>query len=178
METKVILISGKAGSGKDTFATFLDTMLTSTGKRVQILHFADILKFFCKEYYGWDGQKDEKGRGILINVGTHLARANNPDIWVNILIEYYKAFHTEYDVFLIPDCRFPNEIERWQELQVPMASVRMLRDIQITSDETAADISETALDDWLFDYFIENNGTLDALKCAAEAVAFDIENLY
>ena len=41
---KVILITGKAGSGKDTTAVLLKEMLECQGKKVEILHFADELK--------------------------------------------------------------------------------------------------------------------------------------
>ena len=58
---KVICISGKAQHGKDTTAAILKELLEADGKSVKIAHFADLLKFICKTYFDWDGQKDERG---------------------------------------------------------------------------------------------------------------------
>jgi len=46
---KVITFSGKAQHGKDTTAKYVKETLQSCGKRVVILHFADYLKYVCKE---------------------------------------------------------------------------------------------------------------------------------
>ena len=63
---KVILISGKAQNGKDTVAGSLHKALVNDGKRVLVTHYADLLKYICRNYFGWDGNKDEKGRQIAL----------------------------------------------------------------------------------------------------------------
>ena len=108
---KIITFSGKAQHGKDTTAKYMKEFFESLGKKVVILHFADYLKYVCKEYFHWNGIKDEIGRTILQKVGTDLARKNYPDIWVNVVSNFILAFQTEFDYFLVPDCRFPNEID-------------------------------------------------------------------
>ena len=45
MSKKVILISGKARSGKDTLAKVLGDYLKEQGKDVLITHYADSLKY-------------------------------------------------------------------------------------------------------------------------------------
>ena len=52
---KIILIGNKARMGKDTFANMLKEELN---ERAVIIHFADALKFVCKSYYGWNGEKN------------------------------------------------------------------------------------------------------------------------
>ena len=64
-QTRVITISGKARSGKDTTALLLKEALEKKGYRVLITHYADLLKFVCKEYFGWNGEKDEEGRTLI-----------------------------------------------------------------------------------------------------------------
>ena len=61
MSKKVILISGKARSGKDTLAKVLGDYLKEQGKDVLITHYADSLKYICETVFKWDGKKDEKG---------------------------------------------------------------------------------------------------------------------
>lgn len=44
---KIIAISGKAQHGKDTTAEFLKSELETHGYKVQIAHYADLLKYIC-----------------------------------------------------------------------------------------------------------------------------------
>ena len=85
---RIIAFSGQAQHGKDTTAKYMKQTFESIGKRVVILHFADYLKYVCKEYFNWDGVKNEVGRTILQKVGTDLARNNYPDIWVNVVSNF------------------------------------------------------------------------------------------
>jgi energy-coupling factor transporter ATP-binding protein EcfA2 len=109
---QIILIAGKAGSGKDTFANCLKQYLQQEeNKKVLIIHFADYIKFICKEYFGWNGEKDEYGRTLLQQTGTENGRHRNDNMWCKIIIEFLKAFGQDYDYILIPDTRFTDEIE-------------------------------------------------------------------
>lgn len=62
---KVITISGKAQNGKDTTAGLLKAALEADGYKVLITHYADLLKYICKQFFGWDGQKDDAGRHMI-----------------------------------------------------------------------------------------------------------------
>ena len=64
-KVKVITISGYAQAGKDLSAQLIKEKMALRGKKVLILHYGDYLKFIAKEYFGWDGKKDEKGRTLL-----------------------------------------------------------------------------------------------------------------
>ena len=163
---KVITFSGKAQHGKDTTAKYVKEVLEFYGKRVVILHFADYLKYVCKEYFNWNGIKDEEGRNILQRVGTDLARKNNPNIWVNVIKEFILAFETEFDYFLIPDCRFPNEIDLLKEEYYPVISITIRRD-RFNNGLTELQKlhpSETALDEYQFDINVINHEGLDHVK--------------
>ena len=89
---KVVPISGKAGHGKDTLAQFLRTHLEIYGKRVLVCHYGDLLKYICAMFFGWDGQKDEKGRTMLQHVGTEVIRKQKPDFWVGFIAEILSMF--------------------------------------------------------------------------------------
>ena len=108
---KIVTISGLAQHGKDTTASIIKYRFESEGKKVLVIHYADYLKFIAEKYYGWDGSKDAKGRELLQQLGTNKARKRSPDIWVNVVMEFVKAFGEDFNYVLIPDTRFPNEIE-------------------------------------------------------------------
>ena len=82
---KIITISAKAGGGKDTTALQIQNQLEDMGYSVLITHYADLLKYICKEFWDWDGQKNDEGRTLLQRVGTDTVRKQNPDYWVDFL---------------------------------------------------------------------------------------------
>lgn len=170
---KIYLISGKAQHGKDYSANILKEIYEEENKKVLILHYADYLKYLCKEIFNWDGEKDENGRRILQKVGTDLARTNNPKIWVNVVAETIDALKTEFDVFIVPDTRFPDEIEIIVD-RFGFENVDSIRVIRKNFESTLTmeqkeHISETALDDYYFDHLLFNYGKRDDLiRCIKE----------
>ena len=163
---KVILISGKAQNGKDTVAGTLQKQLTADNNRVLVTHYADLLKYICRNYFGWDGNKDEHGRQMLQYVGTDVIRKQNPTLWVDFVAMMLKYFHENWDYVIIPDCRFPNEVTTMIENGFDTVHLRVVRDNfeSPLTREQQEHPSETALDDVVPDYYINNSGTLADLE--------------
>ena len=163
---KVILISGKAQNGKDTVAGSLHKALIDDGKRVLVTHYADLLKYICRNYFGWDGNKDEQGRQMLQYVGTDVIRKQNPTLWVDFVAMMLKYFHENWDYVIIPDCRFPNEVTTMIDNGFDTIHLRVVRDNfeSPLTKEQQNHPSETALDNVEPDFYIKNNGTLDELN--------------
>lgn len=159
---KIFCISGKAGSGKDTAAGLMQNYLRGDGQRVLILHYADLLKFMCKQLFGWDGKKDERGRHLLQYVGTDVVRKKNPDLWVGFVEWELKLFPDYWDYVIIPDCRFPNEITILIQGGFDVTHIRVQREgcKGGLTQEQREHASETALDGTIADYTLENNGTI------------------
>ena len=72
---KVVCISGKAQHGKDTTAGMMKTVLESMGHTVLIAHYGDLVKYVCRTFFGWNGEKDAYGRSLLQKVGTDIVRS-------------------------------------------------------------------------------------------------------
>lgn len=153
---RIILVSGKAQHGKDFTSSVIEELLLLDGQKVLITHYADYLKYLCKQIFGWDGKKDDKGRTILQKVGTDLARNNNPDIWVNVVNEMILAIGSEFDVVIISDVRFSNEIDKMREFGWDVASVKInrLNFENSLTEEQRNHPSEIALDDYEFDFYL------------------------
>jgi hypothetical protein len=166
---KIIAISGKSQHGKDTTAQYLETVLQSMGEKVLITHYADTLKYICRQFFGWNGEKDEKGRSILQYVGTDIVREQEPDFWVSFIVKILNLFPNEWDYVLIPDCRFPNEIEILKNSGFDVTHLRVVRDnfVSPLTEKQRQHPSETALDDVAPDYYIHNDGSLDDLCWSA-----------
>lgn len=163
---KVILISGKAQNGKDTVAGTLQKQLLADNNRVLVTHYADLLKYICRNYFGWDGNKDEQGRQMLQYVGTDVIRKQNPTLWVDFVAMILKYFHENWDYVIIPDCRFPNEVTTMIENGFDTVHLRVVRnnfESPLTLEQQKHP-SETALDNVVPDYYINNSGTLADLE--------------
>ena len=127
-----------------------------------ITHYADLVKYVCKTFFDWDGNKDEYGRQMLQYVGTDVVRKANPNYWVNFIIDMLKFFGDNWDFAIIPDARFPNEIERFKAENYDVTHLRVERhgfDNHLTPDQQKH-ASETSLDDSKPDYVIHNDGSL------------------
>ena len=107
---KILTISGKAQHGKDTTAEILYDELTKRGHRVLITHYGDLVKYICKSFFGWNEEKDITGRTLLQYVGTDVVRKEQPDYWVEFILDIINLFGDNWDYVIIPDTRFPNEI--------------------------------------------------------------------
>lgn len=177
---KIIMVSGKAGSGKDTIANFFKDELIASNKRVLVMHFADLVKYYATQYFNWDGEKNEAGRNLLQEIGTTVMRGRYPEYWAEIIGKFIDAYtipeHSFFDYILIPDWRFINEyevvydyaaiqnnetitirIERYDDAGLKWKNPNM------TSDQLNH-ISECELDNFAFNWIIENRGTLEDLK--------------
>lgn len=162
---KVFCISGKAGAGKDTIATMLQDEFGERGKRVLVIHYADLLKWMCSKFFGWDGKKDDKGRTLLQQVGTEGVRAKEPDFWVEFVAKVLTFFPDSWDVVLIPDCRFPNEVNYLRGHGFDCTHLRVERPgYNILSEEQQQHASERALDGFPVDVSVVNDATLWDLR--------------
>lgn len=164
--TEFICISGKAQNGKDTTAALLAEALQNNGKKVVIAHYADLLKYICKMWFGWNGEKDDYGRTLLQKVGTDVVRVKRPDFWVDFILDVVRLFDGEWDYIIIPDTRFPNELYKLKDSGYPMTHIRVVREnfVSPLSAEQQAHISETALDNEKPDLLLQNNGSVEDLK--------------
>ena len=165
---KVIAMSGKAESGKDTFARIMKEQLENSKYKVMIIHFADVLKFVCKQYFNWDGKKDEHGRTLLQQVGTEIRERNNPNMWVDITRELIKGIGKEFDYVLVPDTRFRAEMDMLKN-EFNAFALRIVRyDFDVNQNILMPHInkltyeqrnhkSECELDTYRFDYLAINN---------------------
>ena len=163
---KIILISAKSQNGKDATTTIIKSQLESIGKKVLITHYADLLKYMCKTFFDWDGNKDDKGRSILQYVGTDNIRKQNEDYWVKFIADFLRMFYNEWDYVLIPDTRFLNEITYIKDRFSNVHTIRVERPnfISPLTEEQQNHISECALDRYNFDVLITNGGILEDLK--------------
>ncbi len=116
--------------------------------------FACEVKRIAKEVFGWDGNKDEKGRKLLQIIGTDCGRAYSQNIWINKFDEKFGLLINSSKI-VITDVRFVNECEYIKSKGGII--------INVTRNTGVLDshLSETELDGYTgFDYTIDNNGSI------------------
>lgn len=159
---KICCISAKAQHGKDTAAKLIKENLEKKGQRVLITHYADLLKFICVKYFGWNEVKDEAGRTLLQYLGTDVVGAQNPAYWAEFIAGILKMLPDTWDYVLIPDCRYPIEVSTMAD-NFDTIVLRVERP-NFDNGLTAAQkqhASEVKMDDYNFDAIIYNDGTLE-----------------
>ena len=145
--------------------------LVENGYKVLITHYGDLVKYICKTFFNWNGEKDENGRHILQYVGTDIVREQKPDYWVSFVLDMLELFGDNWDYVIIPDARFPNEIDALKTVYRNVIHIKVDRpgyESDLT-EEQLKHSSETALDDVEPNYLFWNVGSLEDMRDAAKS---------
>lgn len=172
-----ICISGKAQNGKDTSAEIFKNELIIRGHSVLVIHQADLLKYICKAFFNWNGEKDEAGRTLLQRVGTNVIRKVEPDFWVDFIAKVTGFFKDTWDYIIVPDTRFPNELEKLKANDANIFHVRVIREgfKSPLTEEQQQHPSETALDGIESDFTLINDKGIDDLYGGVVSILDAIE---
>jgi phosphomevalonate kinase len=173
MKRRIIAIAGKMRSGKDTFAQWL---LEAAGPGWKRRGFADALKQEVAERAALTVEEIEQNkdqwRPELIRWGQY-RREQDPLYWV-------KRVLAEPDNLVIPDLRFPNEMDTLRAEGALFIRVEAIADIRerrgaIINDwtsESQLDHIQLSKDGW--DWFIYNNGSLKSYQAQAKKLIPEI----
>jgi hypothetical protein len=180
LATVIILIAGRAGVGKTTVAEVMEDYLEENHFSANVDHFAEAIKLCAYSYFGWDGEKDDKGRVLLQKLGL-IGREYNQNVWADHLVYRYFRYPTEF--LIVDDWRFPNEKSCLQEVPgVKVVTVRINapQHESLLGTPVYNDVSEVSLsnDFSSYDYTIQNNDTLGALQLFARMIIDDLRGIY
>lgn len=162
----IIGFSGKARNGKDSAGNILKEKLEEKGKRVLKINLADYLKFLTATYFGGSYERTPKNRTLWQRFGTEKVRSVEPDFWVNTIIRMLNVFGEDFDYVIISDVRFPNEITQFDEQSFDVVAVKINRlgfENDLTTEQRQH-LSETSMDSFVFDYYINSEDGLDKLE--------------
>ena len=176
IRNRIIAISGKYGTGKDTLTYAIMKKLTERNFQVEHIKFADPLKKSCALISGlpFEDAYTDEGKSKMISslnmtmgrlqqvMGTILREHLHPNIWITPVIEFCKNNPNKYCI--ISDCRFPNEVKAIKELGGIVIRINRKRENINLNGRDPNHISETALDNFNnFDLVVENNSTIDEM---------------
>ena len=156
---KLIAFCGAAGSGKTTAIKLLSLMVTKHVNIKMAQPIYDLAKAF-----GWDGEKDSRGRKLLQEIGD-VARGYNEDwlinTWIKTLIQLPPQNLVTCDAIR---CTNDGEAVRYRGGQL-VTLIGMAEDL----GDNATHCKEQGIADEKCDLIIHNDGTMcnfsEALKC-------------
>lgn len=182
--SKVILINGKKRSGKDHCAKLIKAELEKIGKTVEIMSFADPIKKIMAKTFNMslddlDVAKNVAApiqvnnklttdmRTVLQVFGTEAMKEFfGEDVWTQLFLERSKKISVDY--VLVPDFRFL--CEEW----VGDFTIKIVNR-NIKSSDTHR--SENELNDYVFDYTIDNTGKPDLSTAMNHVVEYMINEV-
>lgn len=181
----LIGINGNAGSGKDMVVDIAQRILMITGRTIVVRSFAEPIKRFVGDVYGFDnetllgpsearnnrgdifGRDGPSARYALQTLGTEWGRSLHPDTWIRYFDRMLDHFAPEA-IILIPDLRFSNEadyvIKTGGEVWHVDASKRLAKNRRSKAmRRMLAHASENGISETQITQTIDNNGPKEAL---------------
>ena len=165
---KIIVVSCKANSGKDTSCELINNYLKVKEIKSINLQFSHYIKEYAKVITNWNGEEETKPRSLLQELGTDIIRNKiDNEFFIKRIIGDIKVYSYYFDVITISDARMPEEIESIYTEFDNVYRVRIERpnfENNLNSKERKHK-TETALDGYTnYDYTIINDSTIDDLN--------------
>lgn len=162
---KVYITNGSAGNGKDTFAEFLN-------KYVSVFKYSsiDLVKDIFETVGVSKDNKTEKKRKLWSDGKDLLTQYDDiPFKDIKSIVTDFKSNKIESEVLLI-DIREPEEIAR--AVKTFGAETILIRNPNV--DKIESNHADANVEDYSYDYIIENDGTLEQLDATAKLFVRDI----
>jgi hypothetical protein len=154
------------GSGKDTWASLLNKYIPTLKYSI-----VDLPKEAAK-VLGWDGGKTEKDRRFLsdiMDLSTDYNDAPFKDVLSLVTVFKNNKDYTEYKALII-DMRDPKDIAR--AVETFGAETILIRNPNVKKIES--NHADRDVENYKYDYIIENDGTLEQLERVAKLFVCDV----
>jgi len=148
-QQQVIIINSRGGAGKDTMIDYASKYF-----RIKNVSSVDKIKQIAK-HCGWDGEKDERGRQLLIDIKQSVMKYN--DLPFKLMCDEIKKFKRSKNEFLFIHIREEPEINKLKSAFPDVKSLLVTRKGLQQWDNNIDDNVET----FQHDYTFANDGTIE-----------------
>lgn len=165
-EPKIYILTGKAGSGKNIVARIIKEYYDEKNIKSIEIAYASYLKQYIKNITNWDGNEQTKPRELLQQLGVELIKNKiKENLLIERIIDDIKVYSYFFDVIIISDARFEEEIEEIKKINNNVTVINIQGKENNLTEQQKNHITEIALNDYdKYDYKIENNQTKETLK--------------
>lgn len=163
---KIIIVNGPPQAGKNTFCDYCRLLLSAEGWDSRIMSSVDFIKEMAKQI-GWDGTKTQVNRAFLSDLKTLLVNWDDVPFKQNqseikkIAKANDKREGVKGTIFFIM-VREPDEIDKYVKRLNAMTLL-----VHKETNETFNNPADMHVYDYDYDYFVDNNGSIDELKDGA-----------
>lgn len=176
---KLILVGGKANSGKDTTVEMIDEIYRERGLDVVNIQLSYYIKMYAKEIAKWDGDNDTKPRALLQELGTEVIRKQIDEyFFINRILQDIDVYSRYFDVITISDVRLPLEFDTIKKKYKDAIKVHVTRPGYVShlTKEQKGHLTEILIDEYKdYDYEIVNDSTLEDLKEKARKFVKEVD---
>ena len=157
---RIIVIAGKARSGKNTIADIISKLYKKENKKVIISPYTKYLKLYIKDI---TGKYDDlnKPRTMLQQLGIEIIKEKlkKDTLLISRQLDDIDIYSYYFDIIIIPDVRFPSEIEVLKKKYKNVTTIKVITSREnFLNSEEKQHITETSLDSYNnFDYIINND---------------------
>jgi len=153
---KLVIINGSAESGKDKFIEFIQFSTSGVVNFSTIDPVKEALR-----HLGWNGKKTDEDRKWMADTKKRWIQRYNGDGCVNWVENIYNEnIYNAYYKLMFIHCREPEEIEKIVK-RIPTAVTLLIRRPNSKVLKNGAD---DVVENYKYDYVIENDGDLEDLK--------------
>ena len=172
---KIILISGKASSGKTMLGELIVNFSEKMGLRAVQTEYSKYLKLYAKELIGYDGSRENKPRKFLQDLGSFIRYdLGDEHFFTRRMLEDFNVYETFCDIAIVSDVRLIKEIEDIKSSHYKdVVAIQVINghgEYNLTEEEKNH-ITERELENYQgFDYIIENKSIEDLEELAKKLV--------
>jgi hypothetical protein len=170
-----IAIGNRKRMGKDTFADMLSRHLYTKTKKMSCIQYARDMVSDLFPVLACAKDSDEKEhqyRDLIISIVDSCLKVNEKCFAVDLHNRYNLNKVSQNKTFIVPDLRRRCEMDFFRE-HLPNESVFIL--VENPRVEKVDSYGEGSIDDhYLWDYVVENNGSLEDLNNKAKMVAREL----
>ncbi len=150
---EIIIINGNGGVGKDSFIEFCKEYAPTKN-----ISSVDKVKEAAKILAGWNGEKDEKSRKFLSDLKILSIEYNNAPL--KYIKDMAEKFKKSSDQIMFIHIREKEEIKKCKDLL--NAKTLLITNKKVKAITT--NISDRDIEKFNYDYYINNDGTLEELR--------------
>ncbi len=170
---KVVLVAGRAGSGKTYLGEKIVEIAKSKNIRALQTEYSKYIKMYASEILGYDGSRENKPRKFLQDTGSFIRETlDDAHFFTRRMLEDFRIYEHYFDIVVVSDVRLIRELEdiknsKYQD--VVTIKVENSNSVYSLSEEEKNHITEKELADYLdFDYIVNNE--FDMLNALAKRV--------